>query len=72
MFQLVEKLSAIAPDGQTKVKVLNAIAEEHNIKWDSQSFEEKDSKPADDLLVRLSCFLSSSLIDWHCLLMGWS
>lgn len=62
MFQLVEKLSAIAPDGQTKVKVLNAIAEEHNIKWDSQLLEEKDSKPADDLLVRANCFLSGSLI----------
>lgn len=51
-FQVVEKLSAVAPDVQTKSKVLNAIAEEHNIKWDSKSFEEKESKPAEDLLVR--------------------
>lgn len=55
-FQLVEKLSAVAPDGQTKVKVLGAIAKEHNIKWDSQLFEEKVSEPADDLLVRENCF----------------
>uniref|UniRef100_A0A5B6Z968 Uncharacterized protein n=1 Tax=Davidia involucrata TaxID=16924 RepID=A0A5B6Z968_DAVIN len=47
---LVEKLSAVAPDGQTKIKILSAIAEEHNIKWDPKSFGEKDSKPPDDLL----------------------
>lgn len=50
-FQLVEKLSAVAPDGQAKFKVLNAIAEEHNIQWDSKSFEEKETKPVNDLLV---------------------
>ncbi|KAH6818284.1 hypothetical protein C2S51_001887 [Perilla frutescens var. frutescens] len=40
---LVEKLSATAPDGQTKIKILSAIAEEHNVKWDPKSFEEKSS-----------------------------
>ncbi|WOG94283.1 hypothetical protein DCAR_0313576 [Daucus carota subsp. sativus] len=53
---VVEKLSAVAPDVQTKAKVLNAIAEEHNIKWDSKSFEEKESKPAEDLLNGPSTF----------------
>lgn len=38
---LVEKLSATAPDGQTKIKILSAIAEAHNVKWDPKSFEEK-------------------------------
>ncbi|XP_024959072.1 rho GTPase-activating protein gacZ-like [Cynara cardunculus var. scolymus] len=47
---LVEKLSAIAPDVQTKMKVLTAVAKEHNINWDPTSFEEKESKPPDDLL----------------------
>ncbi|KAK3027096.1 hypothetical protein RJ639_042390 [Escallonia herrerae] len=47
---LVEKLSAVAPDGQTKMKVLNAIADEHNIKWEPKAFGEKDPKPPDDLL----------------------
>ncbi|PIM98263.1 Spindle pole body protein [Handroanthus impetiginosus] len=42
---LVEKLSAMAPDGQTKIKVLTAIAEEHNVKWEPKSFGEKDSDP---------------------------
>ncbi|KAL1547721.1 hypothetical protein AAHA92_16040 [Salvia divinorum] len=40
---LVEKLSAIAPDGQAKIKVLSALAEEHNVKWDPDLFEEKRS-----------------------------
>lgn len=53
---VVEKLSATAPDVQIKSKVLNAIAEEHNIKWDSKSFEEKESKPAEDLLNGPSSF----------------
>ncbi|KAK6147777.1 hypothetical protein DH2020_018689 [Rehmannia glutinosa] len=47
---LVEKLSATAPDGQAKMKILRAIAEEHNVKWDPESFEEKESIPPNDLL----------------------
>ncbi|XP_051130974.1 uncharacterized protein LOC127251356 isoform X2 [Andrographis paniculata] len=46
---LVEKLSAAAPDVQMKTKVLSAIAEEHNVKWDHESLEEKDSRPSSDL-----------------------
>ncbi|XP_028794519.1 uncharacterized protein LOC114750142 [Neltuma alba] len=41
---LVEKLSAKAPDGPTKMKILTAIAEEHNIKWEPKSFGESDVK----------------------------
>ncbi|KAG8636155.1 hypothetical protein MANES_16G104700v8 [Manihot esculenta] len=47
---LVEKLSAKAPDGPTKIKILSAIAEEHNVTWDPKSFGEKDMKPPEDLL----------------------
>ncbi|XP_062090976.1 uncharacterized protein LOC133797172 [Humulus lupulus] len=47
---LVEKLSAKAPDGPTKLKVLNAIAEEHNVKWNPDSFGGHDSNPSQDLL----------------------
>ncbi|XP_022752192.1 uncharacterized protein LOC111300860 [Durio zibethinus] len=47
---LVEKLSANAPDGPTKLKILTAIAEEHNIKWDPESFGAKESKIYEDLL----------------------
>ncbi|GJX02675.1 putative vacuolar protein sorting-associated protein Ist1 [Tanacetum coccineum] len=46
---LVEKLSAVAPNIQTKVKVLSDIAKEHNVDWEATSFEE--SKPRDDLLA---------------------
>ena len=56
-FQLVEKLSAVAPDVQTKVKVLSAVAKEHNIEWDATSFEMTESKPPNDLLVRLTFWL---------------
>lgn len=45
----MEKLSAKAPDGPTKVKILMAIAEEHNVVWEAQSFVEPD--PKDELLV---------------------
>ncbi|KAF2304045.1 hypothetical protein GH714_026636 [Hevea brasiliensis] len=48
---LVEKLSAKAPDGPTKMKILSAIAEEHNVKWDPKSFGEKDIMPHEDLLA---------------------
>ncbi|XP_030488291.1 uncharacterized protein LOC115705181 isoform X1 [Cannabis sativa] len=47
---LVEKLSAKTPDGPTKLKVLNAIAEEHNVKWNPDSFGGHDSNPPQDLL----------------------
>ncbi|KAL2321368.1 hypothetical protein Fmac_030337 [Flemingia macrophylla] len=48
---LVEKLSAKAPDGPTKIKILTAIAEEHNIKWEPKSFGENDPKSSQDLLA---------------------
>ncbi|KAK1549866.1 hypothetical protein Q3G72_009195 [Acer saccharum] len=47
---MVEKLSTTAPDGQTKIKFLSAIAEEHNITWDPDSFSGGDLKPPEDLL----------------------
>ncbi|KAL5102572.1 hypothetical protein RYX36_006899 [Vicia faba] len=50
-FKLVEKLSAKAPDGPTKIKILTVIAEEHNIKWESKSFGDNDTKASQDLLV---------------------
>ncbi|KAL1356515.1 hypothetical protein HN51_008521 [Arachis hypogaea] len=53
---LVEKLSAKAPDGPTKIKILSAIAEEHNIKWEPKSFGENDVKPSQDLLAGPNTF----------------
>ncbi|XP_027070344.1 uncharacterized protein [Coffea arabica] len=59
---LVEKLSANAPDGQTKIKALRAIAEEHNIKWDPESFGQSDALPSDDLLNGPSTFEKFSAV----------
>ncbi|KAJ6812929.1 uncharacterized protein M6B38_146335 [Iris pallida] len=47
---VVEKLSARAPDVETKIKILTSIAQEYKVKWDSKSFEEQLQKPNDDLL----------------------
>lgn len=58
---LVEKLSAIAPDVQTKIKVLSDVAKEHNVKWDPTSFEEKESNPPNDLLNGPSSFEKISM-----------
>ncbi|KAJ8750970.1 hypothetical protein K2173_016151 [Erythroxylum novogranatense] len=57
---LVEKLSAKAPDGPTKIKILTTIAEEHNVKWDAKSLEEKEIKPPEDLLNGPSSFEQAS------------
>ncbi|XP_075475396.1 LOW QUALITY PROTEIN: uncharacterized protein LOC142506129 [Primulina tabacum] len=59
---LVEKLSAVAPDGQTKMKILSAIAEEHNVNWDPKSFDEKDPVPPNDLLSGPSTFGKASTL----------
>ncbi|KAM0071163.1 putative vacuolar protein sorting-associated protein Ist1 [Helianthus debilis subsp. tardiflorus] len=58
---LVEKLSAVAPDLQTKIKVLSAVAKDHNIDWDPTSFEEKESKPSSDLLNGPASFENASM-----------
>lgn len=57
---LVEKLSAKAPDSQTKIKILSAIAEEHNFKWDPNSLQEKDTKSNEDLLSGPNTFEKAS------------
>ncbi|XP_042484044.1 uncharacterized protein LOC122064391 [Macadamia integrifolia] len=46
---MIEKLSAKAPDGETKMKILSTIAQEHNINWDPASLVDNDSKPTDFL-----------------------
>ena len=49
--QVIEKLSAGAPDVQTKNKTLSSIAAEHNIKCEPKAFEEKSQKQNEDLRV---------------------
>lgn len=48
---VIEKLSAGAPDIQTKTKTLSSIAAEHNIKWEPKAFEEKSQRQNEDLMV---------------------
>ncbi|PRQ46793.1 putative vacuolar protein sorting-associated protein Ist1 [Rosa chinensis] len=55
---LIEKLSTKSPDGPTKMKILAAIAEEHNVKWDPEAFEEK---PPEDLLHGPNTFGMASM-----------
>ncbi|XP_004288917.1 PREDICTED: mucin-5AC [Fragaria vesca subsp. vesca] len=55
---LIEKLSTKSPDGPTKMKILAAIAEEHNVKWDPEAYEEK---PPEDLLNGPNTFGMPSL-----------
>ncbi|CAH9083952.1 unnamed protein product [Cuscuta europaea] len=56
---LVEKLSAKVSDGQTKLKILAAIAEEQGVKWDPESFGESNIPP-NDLLNGPSSFEKAS------------
>ncbi|GAB4838730.1 hypothetical protein Ancab_028273 [Ancistrocladus abbreviatus] len=51
---LVEKLSAIAPDGPTNVRILTAIANEHNIKWEPDWLKDRDEEPPGDLLHKVN------------------
>jgi len=51
---LVEKLSVRAPDSQMKLKILNAIAEEHDVKWEPKEPEFEDPVPLIDMSVRLT------------------
>ncbi|XP_050218077.1 uncharacterized protein LOC126668897 [Mercurialis annua] len=60
---LVEKMSARAPDGPTKIKILSTIAEEHNVKWVPKSFGEKEMEPSDNLLNGPSSFQQASKIN---------
>lgn len=41
-----------APPAELKVKVLKAIAQEHNLEWDSSDTESELNKKHEDLLVK--------------------
>lgn len=61
---MVEKLSARAPDIETKIKTLTAIAQEHNVKWDPEAFQEQIKKPDDDRLVGYGLYKFLQLHVW--------
>ncbi|RLM92363.1 uncharacterized protein C2845_PM08G23280 [Panicum miliaceum] len=58
---VIEKLSAGAPDVQTKIKTLTSIAEEHSIKWEPKAFEEKLQKPNEDHLYGSATYSGGSI-----------
>uniref|UniRef100_A0A7N0UY69 IST1-like protein n=1 Tax=Kalanchoe fedtschenkoi TaxID=63787 RepID=A0A7N0UY69_KALFE len=57
---MIEKLSVVAPDIQTKMKILGAIALEHNIDWDPKTSGELEEKTSEDLLNGPNSFSSAS------------
>ncbi|KAE8100724.1 hypothetical protein FH972_018589 [Carpinus fangiana] len=47
---IIEKLSVSAPAPEVKLKVLNSIAQEYNLEWNSSNTEAEFSKKHEDLL----------------------
>ncbi|CAN0928317.1 IST1-like protein [Linum grandiflorum] len=58
--QIVELLSVRAPSPDVKLKLLKAIAEEHELDWDPAESEVELSKPHEDLLNGPSQYVSGS------------
>ncbi|KAF3794232.1 IST1-like protein [Nymphaea thermarum] len=56
--QIIELLSVRAPPVEEKLRVLKAIAEEHELDWDPTDSEAELLKPHEDLLVRQTLFNS--------------
>lgn len=54
-----------APSGESKLKVLKAIAQEYNIEWDSSNTEAEFNKKYEDLLVAFANHITYSLIIRH-------
>ncbi|CAM6114399.1 unnamed protein product [Calypogeia fissa] len=58
--RVIEKLSVRAPSGETKLKLLMEIAEEHHVKWDHQATLEELLKKPEDLLDGPKKFFGAS------------
>jgi hypothetical protein len=63
-FDIFEKLSISAPAAEVKLKVLNDIAKEYNLEWNSSNTEAEFSKKHEDLLVLIPICASVSLHIW--------
>ncbi|KAF3781680.1 IST1-like protein [Nymphaea thermarum] len=59
---VIEKLSAKTPDGQTKLKMLAAIAKEHNVDWDPHAVEEQVSDLPETKFAGPTEFISATKI----------
>ncbi|KAK7376174.1 hypothetical protein VNO78_35028 [Psophocarpus tetragonolobus] len=58
--QLIEKLSVRTPPGEVKLKVLEEIAKEHQIDWDTTESEQELLKPPEELIEGPRAFASAS------------
>ena len=56
-----------APSGESKLKVLKAIAQEYNVEWDSSNTEAEFNKKYEDLLVAFANSFYSLLIRRGCI-----
>ena len=56
--QLIEKLSALNPSGELKLKVMKEIAKEYQVEWDTTETETELLKPPEERIVCLSCLSS--------------
>ncbi|KAH9296770.1 hypothetical protein KI387_028452, partial [Taxus chinensis] len=59
---VIEKLSARAPSGEEKLKIMKEIAKEYQIKWDPSEAEKDLFKPPEDLLNGPSKFVGATKI----------
>ncbi|KAK9676497.1 hypothetical protein RND81_11G081000 [Saponaria officinalis] len=57
---LVEKLSALNPSGELKLKVMKEIAKEYQIEWDTTETEAELLKPQEDRLEGPRTFVSAA------------
>lgn len=63
--QVIEKLSAKTPDGQTKLKMLAAIAKELGVDWEPHIVEEHVSDLLETKIVSLTKRFDSNFNRWH-------
>lgn len=54
--QLIEKLSALNPKGEVKLKVMKEIAKEYQVEWDTAETESELLKPPEERIVCFSLF----------------
>ncbi|XP_031494493.1 uncharacterized protein LOC116260352 isoform X2 [Nymphaea colorata] len=57
---LIERLTVKAPSGETKLRVLQEIAKEYQVKWDSSATERELLKPPEDALEGPTRFQSAN------------
>jgi vacuolar protein sorting-associated protein IST1 len=60
---IIEKLSIATPSAESRLSLLKAIAQEHNVEWDSSRTEAEFSKKTEDLLNGPKQISSELIVD---------